>query len=142
LLAVRARSEHELHAGLQRRGTEPKVIEECIASLRRVGLVDDAAFASAWIESRIRLRPAGRRALIRELILKGIEREFAKRAVNDAVTPEAELSAALSVARRHLRLGTGPAALRRAQAALARRGFDWGIIGQVMESLSAAAAET
>lgn len=136
------RSEHELRSGLQRRGAEPKIIEDCLAALRRVGLVDDAAFASAWIESRMRVHPLGRRALTRELLLKGIKQEFAKASVEEAVTPQVEMSAALDVARRYLRSGTNPAALSRAQAALARRGFDWGIIGQVMESLSADAAET
>jgi regulatory protein len=137
LLAIRARSEHELHSSLRRRGTAPPVAEECLASLRRVGLLDDAAFASAWVESRMRLRPVGKRALMRQLALKGIERALAERAVGSAVTPEAELEAALALGRRYLESGTDRAALRRAQAALARRGFDSGIIWQVIESLSA-----
>jgi len=74
---------------------------------------------------------------MRQLAVKGIERALAERAVDSAVTPEAELEAALALGRRYLESGTDRAALRRAQAALARRGFDSGIIWQVIESLSA-----
>ena len=38
-------------------------------------MLDDHAFAQAWVESRDRARPRGEAALRRELALKGIDRE-------------------------------------------------------------------
>ncbi len=38
-------------------------------------MLDDRVFATAWVESRDRVRPRGQSALRRELALKGIDRE-------------------------------------------------------------------
>ena len=50
-------------------------MEQAIARLVELGLLDDLAFAQAWVESRDRARPRGSQALRHELALKGIDRE-------------------------------------------------------------------
>jgi regulatory protein len=50
-------------------------VERAIERLTELGMLDDAAFARSWVESRERAHPRGRQALRRELALKGIARE-------------------------------------------------------------------
>ena len=52
LLAYRPRSEAELRHRLARRGLASGVVEETVARLREQGLLDDAAFARFWVETR------------------------------------------------------------------------------------------
>ena len=47
-----------------------------IERLLELGILDDEAFARAWVESRDRARPRGERALRDELRLKGIDRSL------------------------------------------------------------------
>jgi regulatory protein len=140
LLALRARSEHELLLRLQERGVGKNVIDECLASLRRAGLVNDAEFAASWVDSRMRLRPMGRRALERELREKGVGGDLARAAVEAALNEEDELTSARALARRHLGADRSRQAIRRAQQALLRRGFDSAIVWQILDEMTARGA--
>lgn len=51
------------------------LVEQAIARLLELHLLDDVHFAQSWVESRDRARPRGSQALRRELSLKGIDRE-------------------------------------------------------------------
>ena len=51
------------------------LVEQAIARLLDLHLLDDAHFARSWVDSRDRARPRGSQALRRELSLKGIDRE-------------------------------------------------------------------
>jgi regulatory protein len=90
-----------------------------------VGLIDDRAFAEAWVDSRHVGRGLGRRALAAELRRRGID----DLTVADAVAtldPGTEEATARALVRR--RLGTGPdlapaVRARRTVAMLARRGY-------------------
>jgi regulatory protein len=57
-------------------GYRSELVEPAIARLTELGMLDDGAFARAWIESRDRARPRGEQALRRELALKGLDREL------------------------------------------------------------------
>ncbi len=48
------------------------MVETAIDRLVELGILDDAAFARAWVESRDRAHPRGGRALRQELRAKGI----------------------------------------------------------------------
>jgi len=67
LLAVRARSAGELSDHLRRKGFREESTAAVIASLSEVGLVDDEAFAIAWVDEKVRLRPTGPRRLTQEV---------------------------------------------------------------------------
>jgi regulatory protein len=136
LLSFRARSEKEIQDRLGRKGYEPPVVDEVLASLRGYGYVNDAAFAETWVSERGKTR--GRRALAHELRQKGITGDIAADVLNEAKTDEAELAAARTVAVK--RVGERPSdASREAQAKLAaflqRRGFGWNIIRPVLADL-------
>ena len=53
-----------------------ELIDQVVADLERLHLLDDRAFARGWIESRMRNRPSGTFRLARELHQKGIDKEI------------------------------------------------------------------
>ena len=56
-------------------GYRTDLVDGAIARMADLGMLDDEAFARAWVESRDRARPRGERAIREELRLKGIHRE-------------------------------------------------------------------
>jgi regulatory protein len=74
-LELRTRSTDEVRRHLGAARFPASIVELAIARLVELGLLDDLAFAQAWVESRDRARPRGSQALRRELALKGIDRE-------------------------------------------------------------------
>ena len=61
-------------AGSAARATGTDLVDGAIERLLELGILDDEAFARAWVESRDRARPRGERAIREELRLKGIDR--------------------------------------------------------------------
>jgi len=123
LLSYRPRSETELRQRLARRGAPADLVDGAIARLHELGLVDDAAFARAWVEGRSRLSPRSRRLLRRELQAKGIEGEAAR----EALVSQDDEDAALRAAGRRAAAMRGlpyPEFRRRLGEFLRRRGFD------------------
>lgn len=73
-LEVRSRSVAEVRRRLTGAGYRAELVEDAITRLLDLGLLDDEAFARAWVESRDRARPRGERAIRQELGLKGVDR--------------------------------------------------------------------
>jgi len=124
LISRRPRSEQELRRGWDRRGVAPEVQQAVLVHLQRTGQVDDAAFASAWVENRDAFRPRAVRALRAELRQKGVADE----AIGAAVSGIDESEAAYRAAQRFARRSAGLAEddfQRRVGGQLARRGFNW-----------------
>lgn len=140
-LEARSRSVAEVRRRLTQAGYRPELVEGAIARLVELGMLDDATFARAWIESRDRSRPRGERALRRELALKGIERGLAdellaeRRSDRPADAGDVDAAAAERLLARNARaLGrvADPRTRRqRAYALLARNGFDPGVCAEV-----------
>jgi SOS response regulatory protein OraA/RecX len=133
-LEVRARSVAEVRRRLGQAGYRADLVEGAIGRLTELGMLDDATFARAWIESRDRARPRGEIALRRELALKGVDRAVVdelleeRRDSGDAAGGGVDLAAAERLLARHERAlarETDPRSRRRrAYALLARNGFD------------------
>lgn len=155
LLAHRPRSRSELADRLRRRDVPGPVIRACLDALEDQGLVDDAAFARAWIRDRLRLKPRGRAALLSELRRKGLATAVAREAVDEVFRDEevqdVELAveAALGWLRRQgPRIRTAlreppfsdprEKARRRLLGYLARRGFRGSAAVQGMEAVDRA----
>lgn len=131
-LSFRPRSESEVRRYLEGKHVSPEHIEEVMARLTRVGLVDDAAFARFWVENRGAFRPRGARALRYELRHKGLAPE----AIDEALAGHDEEALAQEVARSQARRLRGLPQLefqRRLGQFLARRGFTYDIITEVVE---------
>jgi regulatory protein len=115
-------------------GYRAELIDGAISRLTDLGMLDDEAFARAWVESRDRARPRGERALRDELRLKGIDPVVVDLVLEDRRTTEHETatppdrSAAERLIEKHARTLDRIADPRRrrerAYALLARNGFD------------------
>jgi regulatory protein len=125
LLAVRSRSRRELQRRLVSAGFDADEVEDELLRLERVGLVDDAAFATAVSEHELGTRRAGRRAVVGRLREKGVEQAVIERALEDAGGPgEEERALALAETRLpRLRTLEPEAAYRRLLGFLQRRGY-------------------
>ena len=139
-LEVRSRSVAEVRRRLTSAGYRPDLVEGAIERLSELGMLDDDAFARAWVESRDRARPRGERAIRQELALKGVDRAtvdlvlgerreaIAGIPVDDGETVSPDRAAADRLIARNARaLGriVDPRQRRqRAYALLARNGFD------------------
>jgi len=129
-LEARQRSTAEVRRRLTFAGYRPELVDGAVARLVELGMLDDEAFARAWIESRDRARPRGERALRRELASKGIDREIADETLTARTTetPDADMEAARRLLARRARsldrIADARARRERAYALLARNGFD------------------
>ncbi|MDT8369536.1 MAG: regulatory protein RecX [Longimicrobiales bacterium] len=148
-LTRRAHSRRELKDRLRRKEFPARLIGEVLDELEAVGLVDDRAFAEAYVRDRVRLRPRGRRALVAELARKGV-RDDADDAIEAVFEDEgvSERALAREVAEGWLRrqphtvlagLAEGfgskarERALRRYLGFMGRRGFGAGLAREVLD---------
>ena len=75
-LELRPRSVGEVRRHLLGAAFPEPLVERTLERLQELGILDDRAFATAWVESRDRAKPRGQVALRRELALKGIDRDM------------------------------------------------------------------
>jgi len=158
LLSYRPRAEQELRRRLRSKDFPHASVEWCLRTLEEQGLIDDHAFASAYVRSRIRLKPAGRFRLARDLREKGVSAEIADQAIDQALgdAETSERALACAAARRWLdRQGSSlieglaganrseerERARRRLHAFLSRRGFGADVVRLGMEEAEAGARE-
>jgi regulatory protein len=95
-LGYRPRSEQEVRGRLRQKAYTPEAIDQAVAKVAGWGYLDDASFARLWVDGRGGSR--GRRLLEQELRQKGVERETAREALDEAALDEraAALEAAAS----------------------------------------------
>jgi len=148
-LEARARSVGEVRRRLTSAGYRSDLIEGAIDRMTELGMLDDATFARAWIESRDRARPRGERALSEELRVRGVDRSVIVAALDERrttasddgedTTPSADEAAAERLLARHARaldrIADPRARRQRAYALLARNGFDPSVCGSASAAL-------
>ncbi len=125
LLATAARPRAGLAQALRRRGIPPEVADRVLDRFVEVGLIDDQAYADAFVATKHRDRGLGAAALRTELRRKGVDPEIAGSAAAQ-VDPEAERRRAETLIARRVdaAMASGyPAARRRLVGLLARRGY-------------------
>jgi regulatory protein len=119
---------------LGERGVPDEAAEKVLDRFTEVGLIDDAAFARAWVGSRQAGRGLARRALSAELRAKGVDAEVAAEAV-EAVGDDDEREAARRLVERRLgamRRLDRATATRRLMGMLARKGYGGGLAAAVV----------
>jgi regulatory protein len=152
-LEARSRSVAEVRRRLSSAGYQPGLVEAAIERLLELGMLDDEAFARAWVESRDRARPRGERAIRQELALKGVDRTtvdlvlaerreaMAGPSAGDDGPASADEAAAKRLLARHARaLSRVPdprERRQRAYALLARNGFDPDVCRTVAAAVAA-----
>ena len=128
LLSGRPRTRAELAKALKKRGIAAEVVAEVLDRYDEVGIIDDAAFARAWVESRHHGKGLARRALGQELRRRGVEQEH----ITDALAElevETEEVTARELVERKLRTTRGEpdAVFRKLVGMLDRKGYPPGI---------------
>ena len=101
-LTGQARSRKELADKLAKKDVPAELAARLLDRFEEVGLIDDGAFARAWVASRQPGKGLARRALAQELRRKGIDDEVAREAL-DEIEPEDEEAAARALVRKKLR---------------------------------------
>ena len=136
-LTEQPRSRSELAAALARKHVPEDVAQRLLDRFEEVGLVDDAAFAQAWVDSRHRGRGLGRRALSHELRRKGIDDDVARDAVASVDEAAERDTARRLVERRADSLANlEPVhAQRRLLGMLARKGYGAGVATEVVRDV-------
>ncbi|MDX2194700.1 MAG: regulatory protein RecX [Gemmatimonadales bacterium] len=123
-LARRAWARADLRRRLLARGSTPAAVQAALARVEALGLLDDAAFAREYVESRAR-RGRGPSRLAAELGRMGVARDVVDRALAEHYPVDDGTAARrLAEQRAPLLRGEPPATrLRRLLGFLARRGF-------------------
>lgn len=124
-LAAAPQTRAQLDGAMAAKGVPDPVREKILGRFGDVGLIDDAAFSQAWVESRHAGRGLGRRALEHELRRRGVDQNTARAAVAE-VTPESEEAAARALVARKLpsvRRFDPATRTRRLAGMLARKGY-------------------
>ena len=133
-LTAAPRTRAQLAETLKRRGVPEEAAEAVLGRFTEVGLIDDAMFASAWVESRHHGRGLGRRALAAELNQRGVDRDDIQAAVAK-LSPETELATARALVERRLASTASlpvQVRLRRLVGMLARKGYPAGLAYRVV----------
>ncbi|MYR42454.1 recombination regulator RecX [Streptomyces sp. SID5910] len=134
LLTGTPRTRKQLGDALRKREIPDEVAEEVLSRFEEVGLINDSAFADAWVESRHHGRGLARRALARELRTKGVDSTLIDAAVSQLDSEQEEETARELVARK-LRATRGldrDKRLRRLAGMLARKGYPEGMALRVV----------
>ncbi|MCZ9346516.1 recombination regulator RecX, partial [Streptomyces sp. TRM76130] len=134
LLTGSPRTRKQLADALRKKEIPEDAAEEVLSRFEEVGLINDSAFADAWVESRHHGRGLARRALARELRTKGVDSTLIDEAVSQ-LAPEQEEETARELVARKLRSTRGldrDKRLRRLAGMLARKGYSEGMALRVV----------
>jgi regulatory protein len=143
LLALAPKTRSQLHDALRKLGIPEGEADSVLSRFADAGLIDDAAFAKAWVESRHHSRGLAGRALKAELHRRGV----ADDEIADAVAglgPDAEVETARRLVERKLASTRGQPAetrTRRLAGMLARKGYPAGLAFRVIREALEAEAE-
>ncbi|MCH1867505.1 regulatory protein RecX [Nocardioides sp. CFH 31398] len=138
-LTAQARSRAQLAEKLAAKDVPDDVATRLLDRFTEVGLIDDEAFARAWVASRGPGKGLARRALSAELRRKGVADTDVWAAL-DEVDPDDEREAARTLVRRRLRSLRGvetPKATQRLVGMLARKGHPPGVAYAVVREVLA-----
>jgi regulatory protein len=130
LLTVAPRTRAQLAQALRRGGVPAGTAGAVLGRFTEAGMIDDAAFARAWVESRHYSRGLSRRSLSAELRQRGVETEQIRAAV-ETLDPEEEVATARRLVEQKMASTRGQppeARARRAAGLLARKGYPPGLV--------------
>jgi regulatory protein len=134
LLAAGPRTRAQLASALRRRQVPDQVAEAVLGRFAEVRLIDDAAFARAWVETRHHGRGLARLALTAELRQRGVAADEVRAAVG-SLGDQDELTTARRLVAKRAEASRGrplPARVRHLVGMLARKGYPAGLAYQVV----------
>lgn len=125
MLTAAPRTRAQLAGALSRGGVPEETAEAVLTRFAEVGLIDDAMFARAWVESRHHSRGLAGRALAAELVQRGVAPSDVQVAIKE-LEPGQEVATARALVARRLAATRGlplQARIRRLIGVLARKGY-------------------
>lgn len=134
-LAARGHSRREVEQKLVARGYLADTVEMVVYKLEKEGLLDDAAFASAWVQGRAS-RGLGKARLLQELRMKGVEGDIAEAAVAELdveVQGTQAIQFAAKVLKRYEKLEAREA-MQKAVGVMLRRGYSYGEASRALQT--------
>ena len=133
MLAQRRLTEAQLYAKLERKGFDDETIAAAVASCKRDGLLDDALYATLYVESK--RAPLGDARLVGELVKRGIDREAARERVASAESSESQR---IGAAYERIRRTKPDVSYQSAARKLERLGFPASLIYRVLRERAGA----
>jgi regulatory protein len=136
LLSYRSRTEYELRTRLLERGFQQGSVQQVLHSLKQSGLVDDRSFAEKWMEDMFSRRPMGRLRAENELTKRRIREDLIHDVCEKAYQEDTEARLGRAAAEKKLSsLSSYPeeAVRKKVFSFLQRRGFDFGVIHNLMK---------
>lgn len=136
MLALRPRTEREIHDRLIEASFPEDVVDDTVARLYELELLDDEAFALEWITERTAKKGVGPRVLVGELQRKGVDRSTAEAALAASGIEEAETATAQAEKLLHkvIRYPLKDQAAK-LQQMLMRRGFSWEAVEEAVKAV-------
>lgn len=130
-IAIRQRSRWEIETYLSRKKADQQLSTQIIEKLENLKLVNDEAFAKAWIENRKLLNPRSYRKLVAELKAKHVPDEIITKVLKKDTEEEREILKMLIAKKRQQTKYKDD--LKLAQF-LARQGFNYDDIKSLLQS--------
>jgi regulatory protein len=141
-LSVRPRSIREVRDKLREKEFGDEEIAKTLAELTRAGLLDDDAFARAYVRNARVVRPAGKVLIRQKLVLFGVPKEILETALAEEFSAEEHEADAAKAAAGFLKKASAarrkeePFKLKqRLTAFLLRRGYTWDVVAPVVKRM-------
>ena len=138
LLTFRPRSKKEILDWLERKKILPTLQKQILGKLEELNFINDEEFVKWWLEQRISFRPMGRRRIEMELKQKGIDKETIVKLLNCLIATTTEKELAKKAVEKKLRLWQNLPSdefCQKLTGFLARRGFSWETIKEVVDEI-------
>jgi regulatory protein len=134
-LSYRIRTVSEIKKKLKEKKISEKAIVKVLELLEKQKLTDDAGFARALIEERLRLKPVGRKVLRQKLFEKGVPKQIGEEALEKVFSEVDEKDLALENFKKYypkIRDKEYYEQKRKVFDFLARKGFDFDVINEIL----------
>jgi regulatory protein len=139
-LSYRIRTVWEIKKKLKEKKISERTIERVVELLEKQKLVDDEEFARVLIAEKVKNKPVGKKVLRQKLFEKGVPKKISEEAIEKALEQIDEKELALICFKKYYVKLKGKEYIlqkRKAFDHLARKGFDFDIINEVLgEKLS------
>lgn len=134
-LSYRPRSVEEVRRNLVKKEIPESVVSVALERLQTLGYLDDEKFARFWIENRDNFKPMSPRALRYELRQKGIEDKVLNPLFDELLDVQDSAYRAAQKRIRRYRGKTRQEFKHKLGGILQRRGFNYGVINDVIQRL-------
>ena len=130
---LRPRSEYEISQWFYRKKIKDTDKTKILKKLNKLELIDDEKFATWWVGQRQTFRPRSKRALYQELMQKRIDKRLIDKALSQNEIDESKIAKDLYIKNKwRWEKYDERKAHQKASEFLARKGFNWDIIKNVI----------